>query len=301
MKILVFLTWVALGVIYFFIWGAYENCCTNSTSSQEESSLQSIPPLPSSGDGANFDSGVAADALSSSAKIQVGNGCIYFTWGNSDPLTNTCFEHWRDSLINEVKPGQVLELIGGYFEKENKIMATGDLGLIRASKVKALFSGKMAVEDIKIRSKNWGDTTHVIGTLDDAVTSRAIYMNDHVKELDDKALIYFKFASNAGISDNLVDQYTTNLAGKLKSNADQLIITGHTDDDASAEHNMKLGLMRAQIIKDLLVSKGVKSSRIKVKSKGEEQPIAPNDTEENRKLNRRVEIEVIHAAQSNLK
>ena len=151
-------------------------------------------------------------------------------------------------------------------------------------------------DNIKVRSKNLGDTVNVVLENTPVILYKEVFQNDQVKELDDKTMIYFKFGSNAGVNDVLVNQYVAYLAKKIKSTQEQILITGHTDDDATADHNLQLGLKRANIIKNLLVAKGIKSSRIKTDSKGEEMPIAPNDTEENRKLNRRVEVVILPPA-----
>ena len=104
-------------------------------------------------------------------------------------------------------------------------MAGGDLGLIRASKVKNLIEGSNTSDIIKIRSKNLGDSTGVLAKLENAIFSRTVFMNDQVKELDEKTMIYFKFASNAGTNDVLVNQYVKHLAQKLKNTTNQVIIT----------------------------------------------------------------------------
>lgn len=70
-------------------------------------------------------------------------------------------------------------------------------------------------------------------------------------------------------------------------------IEGHTDSDASEEHNLKLSDARAHAVRDFLVQKGINSDRLQWKGYGESQPAAPNDTPENKQLNRRTEIEII--------
>ncbi len=70
-------------------------------------------------------------------------------------------------------------------------------------------------------------------------------------------------------------------------------ISGHTDSDGSDEHNLKLSNDRAHSVKDYLVSKGINANRLEYKGYGESMPVKPNDTPENKQLNRRTEIEVI--------
>jgi len=71
------------------------------------------------------------------------------------------------------------------------------------------------------------------------------------------------------------------------------MITGHTDNDGEEEYNMELGLRRAAEHKAHLVSLGVDESKISIQSKGETMPYQPNDSPENKKMNRLVEIHII--------
>ena len=75
-----------------------------------------------------------------------------------------------------------------------------------------------------------------------------------------------------------------------KAEDGKLLLVGHTDSDGDAQANVALGLKRANSVKDYLVTNGVDAHKIEVSSKGESMPIAPNDTEEGRAQNRRVEI-----------
>lgn len=66
-------------------------------------------------------------------------------------------------------------------------------------------------------------------------------------------------------------------------------LEGHTDSKGSEAYNQKLSEARAKAVADELVRLGVKANRISTMGFGELQPIATNDTEEGRALNRRVE------------
>ncbi|GAP72497.1 OmpA/MotB domain-containing protein [Candidatus Symbiothrix dinenymphae] len=73
-------------------------------------------------------------------------------------------------------------------------------------------------------------------------------------------------------------------------------IEGHTDDIGTDEDNMLLGQQRADAVRDYMVKNGVDKRRIRrVDSKGESQPAVPNDSEENRAQNRRVQIIVLES------
>lgn len=66
-------------------------------------------------------------------------------------------------------------------------------------------------------------------------------------------------------------------------------VSGHTDNVGNPRTNKTLSEKRAQAVRDYLISKGVDGGRIKAAGYGDEKPIAPNDTEEGRSRNRRIE------------
>ena len=70
-------------------------------------------------------------------------------------------------------------------------------------------------------------------------------------------------------------------------------ISGHTDDSGKDEHNMDLSLKRAAAVMTALIERGISVKRLEVIGCGSTRPIAPNDSDANRRLNRRVEVRVI--------
>ncbi|MFL5731215.1 MAG: OmpA family protein [Cytophagaceae bacterium] len=84
------------------------------------------------------------------------------------------------------------------------------------------------------------------------------------------------------------------LAKILQDNPTIVIeLSGHTDNQGSADLNMQLSVSRVKAVKDYLVSKGVKEDRILGKGYGGTKPVASNDSEQTRKLNRRVEFTIL--------
>jgi len=72
----------------------------------------------------------------------------------------------------------------------------------------------------------------------------------------------------------------------------KLEIRGHTDSIGNSDHNQALSQQRANTIKAYLSSTGIEAERIHPIGFGSSKPIAPNDTEANRTMNRRVEIKI---------
>jgi OmpA family len=73
----------------------------------------------------------------------------------------------------------------------------------------------------------------------------------------------------------------------------QILIKGHTSSEGSSEHNQRLSERRAEAVKNYLINKGINANRLQTKGFGSTEPIATETTEENRRLNRRIEFEII--------
>jgi outer membrane protein OmpA-like peptidoglycan-associated protein len=74
----------------------------------------------------------------------------------------------------------------------------------------------------------------------------------------------------------------------------RVVIEGHTDSDGSDDYNQRLSEARATAVADFLVdSGGVSRDIVGSRGYGEGQPVAPNDTAQNKAMNRRVEAVII--------
>jgi len=80
----------------------------------------------------------------------------------------------------------------------------------------------------------------------------------------------------------------------LKDNPAVVIeMSAHTDSRGSDDYNFKLSDNRAKSVVEYILSKGIATSRITSHGYGETKPVVPNDTDENRQLNRRVEFTIL--------
>jgi outer membrane protein OmpA-like peptidoglycan-associated protein len=73
----------------------------------------------------------------------------------------------------------------------------------------------------------------------------------------------------------------------------EIEMSAHTDSYGSDDYNIKLSDNRSRSVTDYIISKGIDPKRIASKGYGETKPVAPNDTPENRQLNRRVEFTIV--------
>lgn len=95
------------------------------------------------------------------------------------------------------------------------------------------------------------------------------------------------------------------LTAKAKQNLDKLVpvlksyadtdikIYGFTDSKGADEYNLNLSKQRAAAVKSYLATKGLTTGRFTVEGLGEAEPIATNDTDAGRALNRRVEFAIV--------
>ena len=110
----------------------------------------------------------------------------------------------------------------------------------------------------------------------------------------EKATLDFNFEFNSSDVNQTTARYLEDLAKALNDNPElQIKLVGHTDNIGSEKFNLKLSQYRAQTMKDYLVGKGVDASRISTEGKGMEEPLNDNSTDEERALNRRVELTIL--------
>lgn len=73
----------------------------------------------------------------------------------------------------------------------------------------------------------------------------------------------------------------------------RVLIAGHTADIGKASGQYRLSVARAESIKGYLVEKGIREDRLRTAGYGGTRPVAPNDDDEGRALNRRVEFLIV--------
>ena len=180
-----------------------------------------------------------------------------------------------------------------------------------ASQLKAQHANKLCLHTIKVGDNTTGDaliaSLNEVAGCDSAVQAGDIAsteaMANYVTEVLLAPLEYEQHAVSASALFDfdkaiLKEQGKAelhNLDEYIKSKTLQVVdinVIGHTDSMGSAEYNQGLSERRAMAVKEYMVSEGIDASIIDVSGKGESAPVASNDTDEGRALNRRVEIHV---------
>jgi OOP family OmpA-OmpF porin len=123
-----------------------------------------------------------------------------------------------------------------------------------------------------------------------AAASAALAADGPVEKVKVKAIAHFQFDKTAVLP---ADQAAilAEVAQMKDVTWQTVTTTGYTDSVGAEPYNERLSGRRAQAVKAYLVGKGLDPAMIKTAGKGEQSPIADNDSEEGRSKNRRTEIE----------
>ncbi len=103
----------------------------------------------------------------------------------------------------------------------------------------------------------------------------------------EKVLFGFDQAVLTSAAQNNLDKLTNVLQKYPDTNIE---IIGHTDSKGSTSYNKDLSERRSRAVSNYLSDKNIASGRVSTKGMGESDPVASNDTEDGRSLNRRVEF-----------
>lgn len=272
--LILLLTLVYFGFCYWFVNYTCENCdCSRGILK-----TASVAPLP------------ATDPEPTKALLPLEP--ILFDWTSSKTITTDSFPGFKDYILAQKADDKSLEIIGYYHDGESAPEGYANMGLARADAAKKLFlesvpdaqiitGAKKIQEKEGIREKSFKSTQF------------SWIANESVEEIDDKAVIYFPYNSSKKEVNPQVDEYLAKVAERVKKSGEKLRLTGHTDSDGSDNSNNRLSRARARLIRTILMQKGVKKSSITIVAKGESDPARPNDSDANKRLNRRVEVEIL--------
>ncbi|MEJ6793869.1 MAG: OmpA family protein [Flavobacteriales bacterium] len=134
--------------------------------------------------------------------------------------------------------------------------------------------------------------------IEDQIASHSHQINKEdliIESNETKTKHHFFFETSEHlVSINSLER-VVDIADIMKANsAYKANVTGYADSDASTILNEMLSQKRAENIKKYLVSLGIDGSRISTFYKGEASPLAPNDSQLNKQLNRRVDVILVN-------
>lgn len=227
-------------------------------------------------------------------KPKVDNRPLVFKWDDAGAITRASFPAFRDSILNELKEGQILEIVGLYSKDESAPEGFPNMGMARATEIRDLLAEFLPPERMLPVSRLTKMPADAETKPFESANFNFLDQTDEdeveIVEIDNRIIIQFPFSSAEKEPNPEVDAYLDKLAIRLKDTKETVSITGHTDDVGSEKMNMRLGRARAREIKRILVKKGIAKKRIAIDSKGETEPVADNSTDAGRRKNRRAEL-----------
>jgi outer membrane protein OmpA-like peptidoglycan-associated protein len=154
---------------------------------------------------------------------------------------------------------------------------------------------KLAIRVIRFNYLDYEDTLTFNSTsvFPPDTFNIALLPNYYRPPLMDKLICRFSFPKNdASISDSLKAEIQTLIMPFKDKPYVEFYASGFTDNSGTPDLNIEMSYRRARAMGDILFNLGIDESKIHVQGWADASPVAPNDTEEHRLLNRRVELVV---------
>lgn len=259
-KILAFISILLFLILLWYTKSIYNDCCKNSKVVEEEKveeiKVKETPLNP-----------------------------LTFAPNSSIATTNSGWKKLRNEILSGKSDEKILHIMAPYLKNESK-----EMGVARAKS--AYIKLEADLDTAKIEYEAYmleiPESSEPFG----GAKFNWLTRNDNIKELDDKALIYFPKNSTKKIENPNITNYLKKIAEQITETDKKVYLSGYTDNTGNPIKNKALSLKRANSVKEELILLGLNKDQIIVTSYGEEHPIADNKTPEGRQKNRRVELQI---------
>ena len=233
---------------------------------------------------------------------------LYFATDREGPPGNT--DIWRCELPQSLRPaavrplrGQVLDSLSGA-ELANAWVrlidaASGvEVGGFRSNRGDGSFVAFLEADRpylLEAQQTGYSDRSdRFFWTATDTALPEpvrlALLPDSYVAPRRDSLLLRFSFRKNeVAINDTLRAALSDLQPGWLTQGA-VLLVNSFTDNSGTPMINEEISQLRARLVADALIREGFPAEKIIVQGWGEQYPVAPNESEEDRYRNRRVEI-----------
>jgi OmpA-OmpF porin, OOP family len=192
--------------------------------------------------------------------------------------------------------GKVVNVKTGESIRAKIVFSSLDSSLVAQSATDGFRASLPALQryHVKIEAPGFVSAMNIIDGH--VIASRDLEMTFHLQPVELGATVNLKSVLFVQTKTELLPESYDELdlvVSFLKSNPNVKIeLAGHTDNRGVHSDNIRLSQERVNTVKKYLVSKGIDGKRIAGKGYGGTKPIASNDTEETRQMNRRVEFTI---------
>ncbi len=275
--LIMLLAWLAFSVITFRTC-VKDNCCTACTT---ETTTEEVTPPP---------------AETSITRYPVDSKLGYAAVETTDQFTA-----WKDAILAGMEDGKMLEVEGIYYASETAPDGYENMGLARAAKTIELLAPFIPKDRMRPVARLIEDDSSVgEGYFLSANTRWQADGNVDKEEVisisEDEKIILFPNASAQEIEEAGVLKYLDDLAAHLKAHPnDKVQITGHASRTGNPQANVRFSRQRAERVKGMLVSRGVKAAQISVAFKGDTELRDSGTTEAAHRNNRRAVLKLIRS------
>ncbi len=197
---------------------------------------------------------------------------------------------------------QSMAIVEGHTDDVGDETANTQLSQMRADTIKQLIIMQFNISPDRIKSMGYGESRPLVSNATESGRSRnrrvELTLTGYYRSDTSHIAMYRPYNIQ-------YEPYQIDISGKFKERVDDLgaylnehpgtraVIDGFTDNSGETHNNLVLSQKRANAIKDYLVEKfAITAERLTAIGHGENSPIASNDTENGRNINRRVTITV---------
>ena len=186
-------------------------------------------------------------------------------------------------VIDPMNLAKAISSLDCWSEQQEENWQTWDINSCKEDFLKTMHNiyEKIASEEKKIDNND--QISKLENTTSDDVTIVTKNKTNEVMQI-----IYFDFDkfNLSNVSKNKIKSFIINNGSQIN----EYLVIGHTDTKGSKNYNLSLSIKRAEVVKEILIDYGIKSSSIKILGRGEETLAiqTPDDTKQ--PANRRVEI-----------
>ncbi|MDP3312115.1 OmpA family protein [Lutibacter sp.] len=230
--------------------------------------------------------------------IKFKNG-FTITKNDSTVTSISKIESLKDTLTSLLTTNyeKEIHIFGLFSEEEINALLVNNLGVNRANQVKSeLVQLGINSKQIKIFGKpldfQFNEQMQAINGVRFKLVDRSQKIIDSIEHKLTARYLRPDFNSINWKNDVILKEYSNYLQHYVRKNPGKsIILRGHSAKVGSTDTNLKIGLQNALLLKEYLIEQNVGTiDNIYIYTKGPFSPIVPNDTDENRNINTRIEI-----------